>query len=152
MDSVNKALTAVAATLGEDFVFDGYMLLHAHIKNGIGKTIADVLGFDYTVHGGGKCWEYYAALPPLIGLTQAKAVPCLIGIRIFKNLGKPFSEIIDIFHKLNCGDMFTTMDLSWAMTPQCTEPYWHLRTNIGTVVAIGAYTGTTQCFSQKVEE
>lgn len=128
---------------GEDGVhYKGLLSMTAKIKPGGGNTAADVLGWDYVIHGEDQsCYSYYAAQPPLIGLTQQQQVPCPLGVRVFDQYRISFSKAIKLMHTSNSGDTFVSMSLSWPLTPTCTEPYWHIRTSIGNDISIGANTG-----------
>ncbi|EAT58674.1 hypothetical protein [Chlorobium ferrooxidans] len=139
-------ITAIQASLkGTGVICTGLERKSARIRNGIGSTIADVLGWDVIVRGeDGSCYGYYAAQPPLIGLTQPQPVTCPLGIVPFDGYKIDIDEAIKIFHSQNGGDQFTAITLSWPLTyPEAPEPYWHFRTNLGDTVVIGANSG--QC-------
>ncbi|MDD3042099.1 MAG: hypothetical protein PHW56_04035 [Methanosarcinaceae archaeon] len=134
-----------AAKLGE-VQFKGLMLKEARIKNGAGSSPEDVLGWDYMFRTNeGVCYKYYAAQPPLLGMTQPVPVPCPLGIQTFDSYEIDFKKAIEILNSMNCGDVFVAMTLSWALTPECTEPYWHIRTTLGSDIAIGANSGKPNC-------
>lgn len=146
MTKLKETLQKVAASLGDTVSLKGLLLQKARIKQGAGKSAADVLGWDYIVHdNNGVCYSYYAAQPPLIGMTQPVPVPCPLGLRVFDTYEVDFKKAIDIMHSMNCGDTFVDMSLSWPLTPECKEPLWHIRTNLGNQIIIGANSGTSQC-------
>lgn len=116
------------------------------IKNGMGRNKEDVLGFDYLVRDeNNQCLKYYAANPPLIGMTKPEPVPCPLGIRVIKEYRVNYEMAIEIFHTMNCGDAFTDIALSWPLTPEVIEPVWHIHTNLDSVVIIGADSGKSSC-------
>ena len=116
------------------------------INNGVGKNKEDVLGFDYVVKSEkNQCLKYYAANPPQTGLTKPEPIPCPLGIRVIKDYKINYEKAIEIFHTMNCGDAFTDIALSWPLTPEVREPVWHIHTNLGSVVVIGADSGKASC-------
>lgn len=121
----------------------------ARIRNGMGSTIADVLGWDVIVRGeDGSCYEYYVAQPPLIGMTQPQPVACPLGIIAFNSYKIEIKEAIEIFKSQNGGDQFSQITLSWPLThPAAQEPFWYFRTNLGNTVVIGANSGQIQGYS-----
>jgi hypothetical protein len=59
----------------------------ARIKHGIGTDASDVLGFNYVVKDdSGTCHEYYAAEPPLIGMSHPMPISCPLGIIAFTDI------------------------------------------------------------------
>jgi hypothetical protein len=146
MGDLKGLLNQVAAKIGEGVRLDGLMVKTARIKHGAGKTAQDVLGWDYimrTVEG--TCYEYYAAQPPLIGMTQPEPIPCPLGIQPFNLYEVDFRKAIEIMNQMDCGDTFVAMQLSWPLTPECKEPLWHIRTSIGNNIVIGANSGSAGC-------
>jgi hypothetical protein len=123
--------------------FIGLMRQVARIKNSQGKDASDVLGFDYVIKDDhGKCFEFYAAEPGLAGLTAPKSIPCPLGIIAFDGYEKNYEYAIDQFKKANCGDFFTDISLAWPLThPETTEPFWHIRSNLGYDFIVGANSG-----------
>jgi hypothetical protein len=121
----------------------GLMRQVARIKNGIGKDVSDVLGFDYVIKdSNGTCLEYYAAEPPLIGMTQPVPIPCPLGIIAFDGYKVTYKDAIEIFKKANCGDSFVAISLAWPLTyPEVKEPFWHIRSNLGYDFIVGAMSG-----------
>ncbi len=75
-------LDQASDNIGGDVKVEGLLRKIARLKPGAYKA-EDVLGFDYTVHYENSCYEYYAANPPLTGVTQAVPVQCPLGIEMF---------------------------------------------------------------------
>ena len=126
--------------IGGDVKVEGLLRKTARLKPGATKA-EDVLGFDYTVRHENSCYEYYAANPPLKGVTQAVPVPCPLGLEIINEYKVDYKTAIDIFHRGNWGSQFTSLALSKPLSPQTTEPYWYLMSNLGQNVVIGADSG-----------
>jgi len=141
MENVNDVLKSAATKLGNQVKFDGLMSQKAHIKNNIGTSDKDILGWDYVVHWNDRCYMYYAAQPPLSGMTQPQPIPCPLGIRIFNEYKIDLKQAIDIFHSSNAGDKFIKLALYYPLTPEVTEPLWSFLTSIGNTIIIGANTG-----------
>ncbi len=138
---MHTILDQASDNIGGDVKVEGLLRKIARLKPGADKP-EDVLGFDYTVHHDGTCYEYYAANPPLKGVTQAVPVECPLGIEIFDDYKVDYKAAIDIFHRGNWGSQFTSMALSKPLTyPEAQEPYWYLMSNLGQSVVIGADTG-----------
>ncbi|AKB25425.1 hypothetical protein MSMTP_1956 [Methanosarcina sp. MTP4] len=145
MVSLKDIMDEASAKLG-DVKFKGLMLKEARIKNGAGRTPEDVLGWDYIFRtNDGVCYSFYGAQFPLIGLTQAVPILCPLGIQTFDSYEIDFKKAIEILNTMNCGDVFVAMTLSWPLTPECTEPYWHIRTSLGNDISIGANSGKPNC-------
>jgi len=123
--------------------FKGLLLKRARVKNGIGSTISDILGWDVILKTeAGVCYEFYVAQAPLIGMTQAQPIACPLGIVAFDSFKIDIEEAIKIFHTQNGGDKFTNVTLSWPLVhPAASEPFWHFRTSLGVDVVIGANSG-----------
>lgn len=136
-------LKLAAAKLGEGVTFKGLMSKKAHLRNGYGSDAESVLGWDYIVKQAesGICYEYYAAQPPLIGLTQPVQIPCPLGVRSFDSYKIDFREAINIFQRLNCGGAFTEMALYYVLYPGVNEPHWYIRSITGCMIVIGADSG-----------
>ena len=130
----------------------------ARVRNNMGNNLKDILGWDFLTRAeNNTCYEFYAAQPPLIGMTQPQPVNCPLGIVPFNKWNINIDQAINIFHQQNGGDYFTEVTLSWPLVhPEANEPYWHFRTNLGNIVVIGANTGqfivkettTTKYFAQ----
>jgi len=143
--SLIEMMKTEAAKLGT-VEFKGLMVKTARIKNGVGTKSSDILGWDYLFRAtDGTCYTFYAAQPPLIGMTQAVPVVCPLGLRTFDSYDVDFKKAIEILNTMNCGNMFVAMSLSWPLTLTCEEPYWHIRTSIGNDVEIGANSGKATC-------
>jgi hypothetical protein len=138
-----ESLKSAAAKLGEGVTFEGLMSKKAHLRNGCAKDAKDVLGWDYIVKqkDSGICYKYYAAQPPLIGMTRPVVIKCPLGVRSFDSYKVDFKEAINIFHKLNCGDAFTEMALYYVLYPGVNEPHWYIRSITGCTIVIGADSG-----------
>jgi hypothetical protein len=144
--NLKNVLDNSAAKLGEGVKFQGLMSKKAHLKNGVGKSADDVLGWDNVFRTPeGVCYTNYTAQPPLIGTTQPQRITCPLGIRVFDSYEIDFKKAIEIINSMNCGDTFVAMTLSWPLTPECKEPYWHIRTTLGNDISIGANTGKSSC-------
>lgn len=56
----------------------------ARIRHSAGTLADDVLGWDYVFRAtDGTCYRFYAAQPPLIGMTQPEPIFCPLGVRVF---------------------------------------------------------------------
>jgi hypothetical protein len=135
---------------GESFI--GIERKYARIRHGIGSEVADVLGWDVIMRGKeGGCYQFYAAQPPLIGMTQPQPVSCPLGIIAFDGFKIDIKEAIKIFKSQNGGDKFTEITLSWPLVhPAAPEPYWYFRTNLGNTVVIGANSGQIKGYPTNV--
>jgi len=144
MSQVKEILAAAEKQTGLGFI--GLERKTARIKSGSGSELKDILGWDVLVRGeNGACYEYYAAQPPLIGMTQPQPAPCPLGIVAFDGYKIGIEEAIKIFHTQNGGDKFTAITLSWPLVhPAAHEPFWYFRTNPGGTVIIGANSGQIQ--------
>jgi hypothetical protein len=123
----------------------GLMRQTARIKNGIGKDASDVLGFDYVIKDKtSTCYEFYAAEPPLIGMSHPMPLACPLGIIAFDGYKITYKDAIELFKKANCGDHFVSISLAWPLThPETKEPFWHIRSNLGFDFVVGAISGQT---------
>ncbi|MGD8780055.1 MAG: hypothetical protein PVH88_13955 [Ignavibacteria bacterium] len=143
----HQALSDSAKKMGSGSEFH-LLTKTARIKNGIGRTPEDILGWDFQVRDdNGVCYEYYAAQHPLIGMTQPQPIPCPLGIRVINNYEVKFQQAIEKMNQINCGDAFVEMSLYWPLTPACKEPEWHIRTNLGSEIVILADSGAEHCLS-----
>lgn len=124
----------------------GLMRQVARIKNGVGKDASDILGFDYVVKSSaGACFEFYAAEPPLVGMTEPLPLACPLGVIAFNGYKITFHDAIRLFQQANCGDHFVAMSLAWPLThPESKEPFWHIRSNLGYDFVVGAISGRTE--------
>ena len=122
----------------------GLMRMVGRIKNGIGTDASDVLGFDYVLKDeSGTCLEFYAANPPLIGMSHPVPIPCPLGILAFNGYKISYQEAIAIFKKEG-GEQFAAVSLSWPLThPETSEPFWHIRSSLGVDFIVGAISGQT---------
>ncbi len=146
MVGMNDLMAQGKELMGKSVDMEGLMSQKARIRHIAGQSPKDILGWDYLVRSkDGTCYSYYAAQPPLIGMTQPVPVTCPLGIRSFDHYNKSFSDAIDIFHRMNCGDTFVAMALYWPLTPECKEPYWFIKTSIGNQIVIGANSGEAKC-------
>ena len=124
--------------------FKGLMTLKARIK-GIGESYKDVLGWDVLCRWDGKCYEFYCAQYPLVGMTQAEEVTCPLGIQSFDSYKVDFKEALEKMKEMDCGDKFVGMRLYWPLTPDSVEPNWYIRTNLGNQIVVGANSGKKGC-------
>ncbi|MDJ0675429.1 MAG: hypothetical protein QNJ36_08640 [Calothrix sp. MO_167.B42] len=110
-------------------------------------TAEEVVGFDYIqrVLGEDYCVSYYAANPPLIGMTQPVKIKCPLGIQDIPKYKVKYKQAIDLFQRVNCGDAFDSISLSWPVTPEVPNPIWRLRSNLGSEVIIDAENGELKC-------
>jgi hypothetical protein len=140
--SCQNELLAAKKRIG-NIELKGLLRKEAVIPKGQGQSADDVPGFNYIVHDeSGVCYSYYAANPPLIGMTQPTPIPCPLGIQIINDYKIDYKQAIEIFKRGDWGDRFTSMVLSEPLTfPQAKEPYWYMLSNLGVNVVIGANTG-----------
>ncbi len=143
MSHFEEMIDQVSSNTGVKII--GLMQQFARIKNGVGKDASDVLGFDYVVKdSGGTCLSFYAAEPPLIGMTHPTPVACPLGIVAFDGYKVTYKDVVAIFKKANCGDSFVAISLAWPLThPETKEPFWHIRSNLGFDLVVGAISGKT---------
>jgi hypothetical protein len=143
MAAFQKFVTDVSKSTGVKII--GLMRQTARIKHNMGKDASDVLGFDYVIKDEtGTCHEFYAAEPPLIGMTQPMPIACPLGILAFNGYKVTYKDAIKLFKQANCGDYFTSMSLAWPLThPETKEPFWHIRSNLGFDFVVGAISGQT---------
>lgn len=119
---------------------EGLMIKEGRLKPGANKP-SDVLGFDYIVRNENTCYEYYAANPPLSGMTQPLPVKCPLGIQPFDQYKIDYKHAIEIFQGGNWGSEFSSISLAKPLAPQVAEPYWNFMSNLGVNVVIGADSG-----------
>lgn len=145
-EAENKTTQLKNAAESCNVEFKGLMVKKARIKNENGKEKSDILGWDYIFRAiDGTCYSFYAAEPPLIGMTQPIPIICPLGVKAFNSYKVDFKQAIETLHTMKCGGTFVAMSLSWPLTPECKQPYWHIRTSIGNDVAIGENTGKSIC-------
>jgi len=126
--------------------FEGLISKVARINNSAGKTAEDVLGWDVTYRGeDGKCYRYYVAQAPLIGMTEPVEVMCLLGVQAFDRYMVDFEDAIAVMQSMDCGDTFVNMSLSMPLTPAVDETMWRIKTSIGNEIGIGAKCGKAEC-------
>ena len=147
MEQIKDHLNTAAEKTGVTFI--GLERKEGVIKNGMGAKAEDVIGWNIIVREeNGICYSYYAARPPLIGMTQPVPVKCPLGIIAFDDYKINLEEAVKIFHTQLGGDKFTDVTLSWPLThPESPEPYWYFRTNLGNTVVIGANSGQIKGYS-----
>lgn len=117
------------------------------IKDGGARPISDVLGWNYTTKINDTCYSYYAAQPPLEGLTQPVVIQCPVGIQEITEYNARAEQAIGIVMSMDCGSTVAEMSLSWPMVPD-SQPTWHIVTDIGCQISIGANGGKAQVLSQ----
>lgn len=147
---LDELLKAASEKTGVHFA--GIMRKHARIRNGIGDKLSDILGWDVIMkEKTGGCYSFYAAQPPLIGMTHPEPVVCPLGIVAFDDYKIKIEEAIKIFHSQDGGSKFTEIHLSWPLVhPAAPEPYWYFRTELGNTVVIGANSGQIKGFPPSV--
>lgn len=136
----NSDLAAVGDKIGGSGSL-GLIRQIGRLKNSSAADAADVVGFDYVVIRDGVCYEYYAANPPLIGLTQPTPVPYPLGLAVINSYKVTYQQAVDIFHKGNWGSRFTSMSLSQPLHPDVKDPSWYMISDMGVHIAINANTG-----------
>lgn len=115
------------------------------LKGSEAETAEDVTGFDNIItDGNGKCYTFYAANPPLVGLTQPTPCPCPLGAAAFDGYKIDYKGAIDIFHKGNWGSKFNAISVGQALTPEVKDPHWRIMSTLGTEVVINANTGEVE--------
>ncbi len=142
MSNLKETLNKASCQIGNNVEIEKLLRKEGRLAKGAVATAEEVLGFDYLVEYDGKCFEFYAANPPLIGMTQPVPVQRPLGIAAFTDYKIDYKKAIDIFHTGNWGDKFTDIVLAKPLTPEVTEPYWYIRSYLGIEVVIGANTGT----------
>ncbi len=114
------------------------------LKDKTASTADDVVGFDYLVSDGSTCYAFYAANPPLEGLTKPTQTTCPVGIAVFDDYKIDYKEAVNIFHTGNWGSEFTAISISKPLTPEVTDPLWRIMSSMGTEVVINANTGEVE--------
>ncbi len=128
-------------TLAKGCKKEGLLSKTAKIKEGGARSISDILGWDYVIKVDSTCYSFYAAQPPIIGMTEPVEIACPLGIRDIISYAVDAPQAIKILQSMRCGDTIAEMSLSWPLVPGADEPIWHIRTTIGNYVSIGANTG-----------
>ncbi len=94
--------------------FAGLISKTARINNSAGQSAEDVLGWDVIRKGeDGKCLSYYAAQPPLEGMTEPVEVDCPDGVRAFDSFMLDFEDAIAAMKSMRCGSTFVELSLFW---------------------------------------
>ncbi|HEX3030290.1 MAG TPA: hypothetical protein VHT34_13565 [Clostridia bacterium] len=101
----------------------------------------DVLGFNYIVYDNGTCYEYYAANPPLVGMTQPVPVSYPLGLAVFDTPKIDYKQAVKLFHSGNWGSKFTSILLCKPLHPDVKDPSWYFVSDLGAHVIINANTG-----------
>lgn len=126
--------------------FEGLISKTARINNSAGQSAEDVLGWDVVYMGeDGKCYSYYAAQAPLEGMTEPVEVECPMGLRVFDSYMLDYEDAIAAMKSMRCGWIFVELSLYWPLTPEVEEPEWHLKTNLGNEIVIGANCEYSRC-------
>lgn len=113
----------------------------ARLKGMAAVKSSDVIGFDVKMVGmDGKCYQYYVANPPLLGLTQPVPDKSPLGLSSFKEYKIKYKEAVDIFLANNKGEGFIRLVLAKPLHPDST-PCWFFTTIGGRQVVIDANTG-----------
>lgn len=142
MVDIKKFLNGeVVSKMEKKVNFEGLLSKVAHIKNGAGTKLSDILGWDYLVRAdNGVCYRFYAAQPPLIGMTQPEITECPLGIQVIDHCDTTIEQVIEILSTVSKSP-FVNIELYWPLTPECEEPYWCIRTTSGSYIVIGANSG-----------
>lgn len=118
----------------------------ARINDSAGQSAEDVLGLDVIERGAdGKCLSYYAAQPPLEGMTEPVKVDCPDGVRAFDSYMLDYEDAIAAMKSMRCGSTFVELSLFWPTDSEAEEPEWHIKTDIGNEIVIGANSGSSWC-------
>jgi hypothetical protein len=138
-----KELDDIAATQNNQMTatFEELMSKTARLRHGVATSVEDILGWDYVTREGITCYSFYAAQPPLIGMSTPVPIVCPLGIRAFGGYKIDAAAAIEKFHTLNCGNGFVAMTLYWPLSPAVEEPEWHIRSELGCNIVIGANSG-----------
>lgn len=122
--------------------FAGLISKTARINNSAGQSAEDVLGWDVIYRGeDGTCYSYYVAQAPLIGMTEPVEIECPLGVQAFDSYMVDFEDAIAVMQMMDCGSIFVELSLYWPLTPEVEEPEWHITTDIGCEIVIGANCG-----------
>ncbi len=125
---------------------EGLISKVARINNSAGQSAEDVLGWDVTERGAdGKCYTYYVAQAPMIGMTPNVEVDRPAGLLPFDRYMVDYEEAIAAMKSMRCGSTFVELSLFWPSTPEAEEPEWHIKTDIGNEIVIGANSGKSKC-------
>ena len=139
---IHAELLTKAAEMA-DVKFEGLLKKTGMLRVPFAHDAKDVVGFDYIVHTADNCcMEFYAANPPLVGMTKPKLVTYPMGLMIFNRYNIDYKKVIEIFHKGDWGDLFTSLVLYKPLYPGVEEPYWHIVSHLGVQIIIGADTGS----------
>jgi putative hemolysin len=126
--------------------FEGLISKVARINNSAGQSAEDVLGWDVIYRDeDGKCYSYYVAQAPLIGMTESVEVDCPLGVQPFDRYMVDFEDAIAVMQSMDCGGTFVELSLSWPLTQEVEEPLWRIRTDIGNEIVVGANCGKAEC-------
>lgn len=144
--STQEDLAKASQDLGEAGAKLDLLKKTGKFKDGVtaAETADDVVGFDYLTTNNGKCYAFYTANPPLIGMSKPTPTPCPVGIAVFGDTKVDYKQAIDIFHKGNWGSKFTSIVISKPLTPSVNDPFWYIKSELGTEVVINANTGEVQ--------
>jgi hypothetical protein len=140
---VKDELSSASNAIGEG-VSLGLVCKTGRLKKPAAEQASDVVGFDYKVFHDGVCYKYYAANPPLTGMTQPKPTDYPLGLAVINEYKIEYQEAIDIFHKGNWGSKFTSISLSQPLYPGVNDPSWYFVSDMGVHVVINANTGETK--------
>jgi hypothetical protein len=140
--SIKKQISAAAAKLGLISI-KGLVQMSGVLPKGVSSASEDVVGFYYIMQDeNGNCHSFYAANPPLIGMTEPVPAPHPLGIQVFDDYKIDYKQAIAIFHTGNWGSDFCAITLSKPLVhPEAKEPYWYIRSTLQVDVIIGADSG-----------
>jgi hypothetical protein len=71
-------------------------------------------------------------------MTQHVAIMCPLGIQEINSYSVDAQKALEIMQSMDCGDAAVEMSLSWPLVPGVDEPFWHILTNAGCHLSIGA--------------
>ncbi len=66
-------------------------------------------------------------------------------MRAFDSYALDFEDAIATMKSMRCGSTFVELSLFWPLTPEAEEPEWHIKTDIGNEIVIGANSGSSRC-------
>ena len=140
---MSDRLEEATKLIGGDISLTDLLLKSAVIRGitHIAYCPSEVVGFNYISRCGGHCFSYYAANPPLIGMSTPMPQECPLGLQAIGEYKIDYKDVFKIVHSINCGSGIVDLSLSWPLTPDCAEPVWHVRTDLGNELSIGANSG-----------
>jgi hypothetical protein len=142
---VKEFLVKSAKQSGVELKFDGLVKMTGRFNFKVAKKPEDIVGFDYILFWKGDYFKFYAANPPLIGMTPPFKMRPVLGFESFNDFKIDYKEAIRIFNSGNWGTSFTLIELYKPLVhPEAKEPFWYFLSNLGIQVIIGANTGNVK--------